>query len=463
MPANNRSAVSGGLNLSLESLGVNLPYSMEAEQAVLGAAILDADIIPKMVETLRPEMFYARQNGEIFSEIVRLFTGSAPVDFVTLLAAVQDAAVFETEDAAKVYLTQLAETVPSLSHTDTYVKIIAEKYRVRQLMNAAKTILEQTGEETDADLLLESAEQKIYEIRSGRDSTALTPISSVIIDTYAHLQEISGPNKDKYLGIPTGFNYLDTMLTGLGRSDLIILAARPGMGKTSFALNVALNVAKSEKKTVAMFSLEMSREQLATRLLSSEACVENTRLVTGSLRETDWEKIAAAAGVLNRVDIRIDDNPMLSVADMNAKCRRIDSLGLVVIDYLQLMTSASGGRSGENRQQVVSEMSRMLKVMAKELNVPVICLSQLSRANEKRDDKRPMLSDLRESGAIEQDADIVMFLYRDDYYNEDSEKRNIAECIVAKNRHGETGKVELRWMPEYTTFATLENRYDEDD
>ncbi|MFQ8831466.1 MAG: replicative DNA helicase [Ruthenibacterium lactatiformans] len=205
---------------------------MEAEQAVLGAAILDADIIPKMVETLRPEMFYARQNGEIFSGIA-LFTGSAPVDFVTLLAAVQDAAVFETEDAAKVYLTQLAETVPS-PHTDTYVKIIAEKYRVRQLMNAAKTILEQTGEETDADLLLESAEQKIYEIRSGRDSTALTPISSVIIDTYAHLQEISGPNKDKYLGIPTGFNYLDTMLTGLGRSDLIILAARPGMGKTFF-------------------------------------------------------------------------------------------------------------------------------------------------------------------------------------------------------------------------------------
>ena len=242
-----------------------------------------------------------------------------------------------------------------------------------------------------------------------------------------------------------------------------LLGGRPGMGKTSFALNIALNVAKSTNMTVAVFSLEMSREQLATRLLSSEACVESGRLRTGSLRETDWEKIAAAAGVLNRVDIRIDDNPMLSVADMNAKCRRIDSLGLVVIDYLQLMTSASGGRSGENRQQVVSEMSRMLKVMAKELNVPVICLSQLSRANEKRDDKRPMLSDLRESGAIEQDADIVMFLYRDDYYNEDSEKRNIAECIVAKNRHGETGKVELRWMPEYTTFATLENRYDEDD
>ena len=235
------------------------------------------------------------------------------------------------------------------------------------------------------------------------------------------------------------------------------------MGKTSFALNIALNVAKSTQKTVAVFSLEMSREQLAMRLLSSEACVENNRLKTGSLRETDWGKIAGAATILNKVDIRIDDNPMLSVADMNAKCRRLDNLGLVVIDYLQLMTSAGGKSGGESRQQVVSDMSRMLKIMAKELNIPVICLSQLSRANEKRDDKRPMLSDLRESGAIEQDADIVLFLYRDDYYNEDSEKHNIAECIVAKNRHGETGKVELRWMPEYTTFATLDNRYGDDE
>ena len=234
------------------------------------------------------------------------------------------------------------------------------------------------------------------------------------------------------------------------------------MGKTSLALNMALNVAKGAQKTVAVFSLEMSREQLAMRLLSAEALVENNRLRTGSLRETDWEKIAAAATVLNRLDIRIDDNPMLTVADMNAKCRRIEDLGLVVIDYLQLMTSAGGqNRGGENRQQVVSDMSRMLKIMAKELNVPVVCLSQLSRANEKRDDKRPMLSDLRESGAIEQDADIVLFLYRDDYYNEDSEKHNIAECIVAKNRHGETGKVELRWMPEYTAFSTLDTRYEE--
>ena len=334
--------------------------------------------------------------------------------------------------------------------------IVRDKALLRGVAQAAGeiTVLVQEGI-GEAAAILEAAEQKIYAVRRGQSAQDMVPLRMVLPDVLDRLNEMS-ESESRLPGLSTGFS-------GLNKSDLILLAARPGMGKTSFALNVALNVAKSEKKTVAMFSLEMSREQLATRLLSSEACVENTRLVTGSLRETDWEKIAAAAGVLNRVDIRIDDNPMLSVADMNAKCRRIDSLGLVVIDYLQLMTSASGGRSGENRQQVVSEMSRMLKVMAKELNVPVICLSQLSRANEKRDDKRPMLSDLRESGAIEQDADIVMFLYRDDYYNEDSEKRNIAECIVAKNRHGETGKVELRWMPEYTTFATLENRYDEDD
>ena len=234
------------------------------------------------------------------------------------------------------------------------------------------------------------------------------------------------------------------------------------MGKTSMAMNIALNVAKKTEKTVAIFSLEMSREQLATRILSAEALVENNKLRTGELNDADWDKIAAAVMVLNKIDIRMDDNPMLTAADMNAKCRRLDNLGLVIIDYLQLMTSAGNNNrrgGGENRQQVVSDISRMLKIMAKELNVPVICLSQLSRANEKRDDKRPMLSDLRESGAIEQDADIVLFLYRDDYYNEESDKHNIAECIIAKNRHGETGKVELRWMPEYTMFATLDNRY----
>jgi replicative DNA helicase len=291
----------------------------------------------------------------------------------------------------------------------------------------------------------------------------MVPVRQVLPDVLDRLSELA-ENGKTLPGLSTGLSAIDEKIAGLNRSDLILLAARPGMGKTSMALNVALSVAKQSKKTVAVFSLEMSREQLVTRLLSSQALVENNRLKTGNLRETDWEKIASAATVLNQTDLRIDDNPLLTVADMNAKCRRLDNLGLVVIDYLQLMTSAGGREySGANRQQVVSDISRMMKIMAKELDVPVICLSQLSRANEKRDDKRPMLSDLRESGAIEQDADIVLFLYRDDYYNEESEKHNIAECIVAKNRHGDTGKVELRWMPEYTTFGTLENRYDDEE
>ena len=272
------------------------------------------------------------------------------------------------------------------------------------------------------------------------------------------LEEMS-ESENHLPGLSTGLSAIDRKIMGLNRSDLILLAARPGMGKTSMALNIALNVAKSSAKNVAIFSLEMSKEQLASRILSVESLVDNYRLKTGELSPEDWDKIAEAVGRLSALNILLDDDPLLSVADMNAKCRRLDNLGLVVIDYLQLMTS-SGNRSrmNENRQQVVSDMSRMLKIMAKELDVPVICLSQLSRANEKRDDKRPQLSDLRESGAIEQDADIVMFLYRDDYYNEDSEKHNIAECIVAKNRHGETGTVELRWMPEYTMFATIEKR-----
>ena len=264
-------------------------------------------------------------------------------------------------------------------------------------------------------------------------------------------------------GLSTGLPDVDAAISGLNNSDLILLAARPGMGKTSFALNVLLQVGKFSGKTAVFFSLEMSREQLAMRLISNEAFVDNKKLVTGRLSDEDWDKIALAAAALGRSKILIDDNPALSVADMNAKCRRVDNLGLVVIDYLQLMQSAGGKQrySGENRQQVVSDISRALKIMAKELNVPVVCLSQLSRGPESRQDKRPMLSDLRESGAIEQDADIVMFLYRDDYYNEDSELRNLAECIIAKNRHGETRKVELQWLPEYTTFSSIDRTHQE--
>ena len=440
-----------------------MPHSLEGEQAVLGSMLIDEGCVKDVMDKLVPSDFYLRQNREIFETIYTMFTYARPIDGITVCEEMRKAGTYD-ENTTRSYLAQLMEVTPTSANVLEYVRLVREKALLRSVAAAAAEITAMVQEGTGAPGdVLEAAEQKIYAIRRGRSAQSMATIQVVLQEVMEHLAELSAQGGKTLPGLSTGFSAVDGKINGLNKSDLLLLAARPGMGKTSMALNVALNAAKESGQTVAVFSLEMSREQLATRLLSSEACVENTRLVTGSLRETDWEKIAAAAGVLNRVDIRIDDNPMLSVADMNAKCRRIDSLGLVVIDYLQLMTSASGGRSGENRQQVVSEMSRMLKVMAKELNVPVICLSQLSRANEKRDDKRPMLSDLRESGAIEQDADIVMFLYRDDYYNEDSEKRNIAECIVAKNRHGETGKVELRWMPEYTTFATLENRYDEDD
>ena len=440
-----------------------LPHSLEGDQAVLGSMLIDEGCVKEVMDKLVPSDFYLRQNREIFETIYTMFTYARPIDGITVCEEMRKAGTYD-ENTTRSYLAQLMEITPTSANVMEYVAIVRDKALLRGVAQAAGEITALVQEGIgEAGEILEAAEQKIYAVRRGQSAQDMVPLRMVLPEVLDRLSEMS-ESESRLPGLSTGLSAVDRKITGLNKSDLILLAARPGMGKTSFALNVALNVAKSEKKTVAVFSLEMSREQLATRLLSSEACVESGRLRTGSLRETDWEKIAAAASVLNKVDIRIDDNPMLSVADMNAKCRRIDGLALVVIDYLQLMTSASGNnRGGENRQQMVSDMSRMLKIMAKELNVPVICLSQLSRANEKRDDKRPMLSDLRESGAIEQDADIVLFLYRDDYYNEDSEKRNIAECIVAKNRHGETGKVELRWMPEYTTFATLENRYDEDE
>ena len=439
-----------------------MPHSLEGEQAVLGSMLIDAECIKEVMDKLQPSDFYLRQNREIFETIYSMFTYAKPVDGITVSEEMQRNGTYD-ENVTRNYLIQLMEITPTSANVMEYVKIVRDKALMRSVAQAAAEVTalvqEGTGSATD---LLEAAEQKIFAIRRGQGSRDMVPVRQVLPDVLDRLSEMS-ESENHLPGLSTGLSAVDAKITGLNKSDLLLLAARPGMGKTSFALNVALNVAKNSQKTVAVFSLEMSAEQLVTRLLASEALVENGRLKTGNLRETDWQKIADAATTLNRLDIRIDDNPMLTAADMNAKCRRLDNLGLVVIDYLQLMTSAGGkGHGGENRQQVVSDISRMLKIMAKELDVPVICLSQLSRANEKRDDKRPMLSDLRESGAIEQDADIVMFLYRDDYYNEDSDKHNIAECIVAKNRHGETGKVELRWLPEYTSFGTLETRYDDD-
>ena len=439
-----------------------MPHSLEGEQAVLGSMLIDEACVKDVMDKLRPSDFYLRQNREIFETIYTMFTYARPIDGITVCEEMQKAGTYD-EATTRSYLAQLMEITPTSANVMEYVAIVRDKALLRGVAQAASEITAMVQEGVgEAGDILEAAEQKVYAIRRGQSAQDMVPLRQVLPDVLDRLGEMS-ESADHLPGLSTGLSAVDQKITGLNKSDLILLAARPGMGKTSFALNIALNVAKSTQKTVAVFSLEMSREQLAMRLLSSEALVENNRLKTGSLRETDWEKIAGAATVLNKVDIRIDDNPMLSVADMNAKCRRLDGLGLVVIDYLQLMTSAGKSGGGESRQQVVSDMSRMLKIMAKELNVPVICLSQLRRANERRDDERPMLSDLRESGAIEQDADIVLFLYRDDYYNEDSEKHNIAECIVAKNRHGETGKVELRWMPEYTQFSTLDTRYDDDE
>ncbi len=437
-----------------------MPHSLEGEQAVLGSMLIDPDCVKNVMDRLRPGDFYLRQNREIFETIYTMFSYARPIDGITVFGEMEKAGL--TDGNTRSYLAQLMEITPTSANVLEYAAIVRDKALLRLVAQAAGeiTALVQEGM-GEAGEILEASEQKIYAIRRGQSAQEMVPLRQVLPDVLDRLGEMS-EHENHLPGLSTGLSAIDQKITGLNKSDLILLAARPGMGKTSLALNVALNGAR-EGKTVAVFSLEMSREQLATRLLSSEALVENNRLRTGLLRETDWEKIAGAATVLNRLDIRIDDIPLLSVADMNAKCRRLEGLALVVVDYLQLMTSAGGGRGGENRQQVVSDMSRMLKIMAKELDVPVVCLSQLSRANEKRDDKRPMLSDLRESGAIEQDADIVLFLYRDDYYNEDSEKHNIAECIVAKNRHGETGKVELRWMPEYTQFSTLDKRYDDED
>lgn len=436
-----------------------MPHSLEAEQAVLGSMLINSRCIPNVVEVLTPDDFYMEQNRDIFEAIYGMFTLSQSIDPVTTLERMRLDGTYN-ENTSRSYIFQLMEITPTSANVLEYASIVKDKSLLRQIATTAGDI---TGMITRADGsgqdILEAAEQRIYAIRQGRAARGLTHISAVMQDVYTRLEELAASDS-AVPGISTGLADVDRAISGLNNSDLILLAARPGMGKTSLALNILLHAGKHAHKSVVFFSLEMSREQLAMRLLSNEAFIDNKKLVLGDLNDEDWSNIAVASAALNKTSILIDDNPSLTVADMLAKCRRVDDLGLIVIDYLQLMQSAGGKNkySGESRQQVVSDISRSLKIMAKELNVPILCLSQLSRANESRNDKRPMLSDLRESGAIEQDADIVLFIYRDDYYNEDSEFRNQAELIIAKNRHGETGKVYLQWIPEYTTFAT-QDRY----
>ena len=443
-----------------ELLGRRAPQSLEAEQAVLGSMLIDSRCIADVIGLLRPEDFYLQQNRDIYETIYSMFNYSEVVDPVTVLDKMKTRGAFTEQSTS--YVMQLMEITPTAANVRQYAQIVRDKALLRAIAETASDINESVYENAGtAGEILENAEKKIFALRKDSAGDSLEHIGTVLLKVFDRLQELADSG-NAFPGLSSGLMDLDRKINGLNKSDLILIAARPGMGKTSLALNITLNAAKKSGKTIAFFSLEMSREQLGMRLMSNESFVDNQKLATGQLSEEEWAKIGLASSALSQTDIRVDDNPTITVAEINAKCRRLDNLGLVVIDYLQLMTS-SGERysSNENRQQIVSDISRALKIMAKELNVPVICLSQLSRANEARQDKRPMLSDLRESGAIEQDADIVMFLYRDDYYHEDSPEKNVAECIVAKNRHGETGTVRLQWLPQFTTFSDREWQHNE--
>jgi len=447
-----------------ELLGRRIPYSSPAEQAVIGAMLIDPDCVSRVVERLRADDFYVEANRQIFETIFAMFSYSMAIDPITLLNQMRVRGVFR-EDSSQEYVMELFRVTPTSANVMEYASIIRDQALLRRIAQTADEISAMVYEgDGGADAILEAAERKIYALRQGRSSGGLTPISAILAGAYERLNELA-ESDDTIPGLSTGLIDLDTSILGLGRGDLVLIASRPGMGKTSMAMNIAVSVAKTSKKAVAIFSLEMSREQLAMRLLSGESFVDNKKLLTGRLSQSEWRRVGAACDSLSETQLLIDDNPSLSVADMNAQCRRVRDLGLVVVDYLQLMQSAGGnkGYSNENRQQVVSDMSRMLKIMAKELDVPVLCLSQLSRANESRSEKRPVLSDLRESGAIEQDADVVIGLFREGYYDRECENPSMAEAIILKNRHGETGTVELLWMPEYTTYVNAEKRHLDED
>ena len=442
-----------------ELLAKQPPHSLEAEQSVLGAILIDSQCITEVVGIVKPEDFYLQQNREIYEAIYTMFNYSQTIDPVTVLDKLRELGYYH--DNSRDYILQLMEITPTAANVVRYAGIVRDKAMLRGLGEAGTDIVEMVSEQVGTPSeMLETAEKKIYALRKGERGDSLEHIGTIMVKVFDHLTELS-QSDSAIPGLSSGLRDLDMKINGLNKSDLILVAARPAMGKSAFALNLGVNVAKKYKKTVAIFNLEMSREQLALRLLASESFIDMSKLATGKLSEEEWGKLCMASAALSQTDIRIDDNPSVTVADINAKCRRLDNLGLVVIDYLQLMQGSGYGKNNENRVVVGSEISRSLKIMAKELNVPVVCLSQLSRAVESRTDKRPILSDLRESGAIEQDADSVMFLYRDDYYNPDTEEKNVAECIVSKNRHGETGTVKLQWFGPYQTFTDREWKHAE--
>ncbi len=435
----------------------SMPHSIEAEQSVLGSILLNSEAITTALEYVKPEAFYLEQHKELFRLMLTMFTGADAenMDVVVILNEAVRLGIFENAAEGKRYLTSLADSVPSAENVASYAAIVAEKYCARQLAGVARDLLKEVAEGTEsAQNLLDSAEQRIYDIRQGRDVRGLVPIQDIMAEAYHNIAQRSGPDRDQFIGAKTGFTDLDNITGGMNNSDLVILAARPGMGKTSFALNLATNVTRRSHKTVAVYSLEMSMEQLISRMLSTEAMVDSHKLRTGLLEPDEWVRLADSADILSGMDIYLSEATGITVSQMKAQLRRVKNLGMVVIDYLQLMDAPM---KSDNRVLVISDITRNLKLMAKELNIPVLLLSQLNRGVESRTDKRPMMSDLRESGSIEQDADIIMFLYNDYYYNkEKSQTPNITECIVAKNRHGEVSTVKLIWDAQFTRFSTME-------
>lgn len=435
-------------------------FSIEAEQSVLGAILLEPSCLSEVMEILpNAEYFYGTQNREIYGSMMDMFTLGRPVDFITVLERLKESSTFD-EGSGKVYLMQLAELVPSIANVSIYANIVRDKYDIRTLVQAAWGILnDASASGEDSSVLLDAAEQRIFDIRQGKSMKGLQPIREILLETFDRLDKLNSPDMDEFKAIPTGIKILDSVITGLNRTDLVILAARPGIGKTSFALNIASHVGQKAKKRVAFFSLEMGKEQIAARLLSMEAFVEGTKLRTGNLNDDEWRKLIEAGDLLSQAEIYIDDTPSITVPEIKAKIRRLKNVDLVVIDYLQLMNSA---RRIDNRVQEISEITRSLKIMAKELNIPVLVLSQLARTSERRPNKEPMLSDLRDSGSIEQDADIVIFLSRETISSPDAPvpdeetDANSCECIVAKNRHGETRKITLHWQGEFMRFTAME-------
>lgn len=433
-------------------LSFQMPHSQEAEQAVLGAMLIDSRCIPEIMGLLKPEDFFLKQNQDIFKAIFLMFQYSEIIDPVTVLNKLQTQSA--NRDKARDYLVQLMEITPTATHAMHYARIIREKSVLRRLLQAAEDIAHcvRTQDGTAAELL-DRAEQSIYSLKKWEKCDAMEHVAVVMHKVFDQL-EVLAQSDSEFSGMSTGIHSLDLAINGLNNSDLLIIAARPGMGKTAFALNIAANVAKKYDKAVAVFSLEMAAEQLGKRLLAGESFVDSKKLNTGRLVEDEWERIGLGASALSQTNIYLDGNPSVTVGSIKAKCRRLENLGLVIIDYLQLM-GGEGKNASESRVNAIGDISRALKVMAKELNVPVICLSQLNRGPEK-EKRRPVTSDLRDSGNIEQDADVILLLYREDYYDKDTAQPNVAECIVAKNRHGETTTVKLQWMPKFTTFSDLE-------